>query len=228
MKKKKIWDIPELRQKEGVFAHREEAGRVLASLLKNYRGTDSVVLAIPAGGVPVAAVIAEELGLPLDVAVVSKITFPWTTEAGYGAVAFDGTVILNEEMLDYYRLSPDIVEEGKKNTLAKVIRRLKELRGNRPFPQLKGKTVILVDDGLASGITMLAAVKAVKKLGAERIVVAVPTAHWESLEKILPHVEEIYCPNLRAGWHFAVADAYRIWYDVSEEEAKEILSRFNF
>ncbi|RDV81710.1 phosphoribosyltransferase [Ammonifex thiophilus] len=223
----KVYDLPELRGKERVFADREEAGRVLAGMLEKYRGSNALVLAIPAGGVPVAAVLAEELGLELDVAVVSKITLPWTTEAGYGAVAFDGTLLLNQELISYYGLTEEEIEEGRQKTAAKVARRVKELRGDRPFPQLKGRPVILVDDGLASGFTMLTAIQALQKLGADRLIVAVPTAHWGALERVAPYVEAIYCPNIRSGWRFAVADAYELWYDVSEEEVKELLSRHN-
>ena len=222
----KVFDLPELRGKTAVFRDRAEAGRILASMLAAYRGTDAVVFAIPAGGVPVGAVLARELGLPLEVAVVSKITLPWNTEAGYGAVAFDGTVRLNEELVSYYGLTKEEIEEGTAKTAQKVARRVQAFRGGRPLPELKGRPVILVDDGLASGFTMLTAVAAMRKAGADKVIIAVPTGHFGAIERVAPCVEAVYCANIRSGWRFAVADAYEEWSDVSEEEVKRILADF--
>jgi predicted phosphoribosyltransferase len=189
---------------------------------------DSIVLGIPAGGVPVGAVIATQLGLSFDVAVVSKITLPWDSEAGYGAVAFDGTVRLNDQLLSRLELTRDKVQEGIEQTSLKVKRRVKHLRGERPFPSLRGRPVILVDDGLASGFTMRVAVEAFRKGGADNLIVAVPTGHTAAVEIIAGEVEKLYCPNIRGGWRFAVADAYEQWSDVDEEEVAEILTRLNY
>ncbi|MEW6770532.1 MAG: phosphoribosyltransferase family protein [Bacillota bacterium] len=220
----KVFDLPELRGRAAVFRDRTHAGKVLAEMLAPHRGTDAIVFAVPAGGVPVGAVLARELGLPLEVAVVSKITLPWNTEAGYGAVAFDGTVRLNEELVRHYGLTEEEIEEGRAKTAQKVARRVREFRGGRPLPQLKGCLVILVDDGLASGFTMLTAVEAMQKAGADQVVIAVPTGHFGAIERVAPHVEAVYCANIRSGWRFAVADAYGEWYDVSEEEVRGILA----
>jgi predicted phosphoribosyltransferase len=220
-------EIPKLRDKVHIFKDRNEAGKRLAEMLATYADTSSIVFALPAGGVPVAAAIAEKLKLPLDVAVVSKITLPWTTEAGFGAVAFDGTVRLNEQMLASIGLSDEQVQNGIKLTTEKVAGRVSKLRINKSMPDLSGKTAILVDDGIASGITMQTAAEAVAKLNADRIIIAVPTAHRESLTELLSMVEAIYCANLRLGFSFAVADAYKNWYDVDEDEAAQILQRFN-
>ena len=195
-------------------------------MMKAYRKTESIVLAVPAGGVAVAAVIARKLDLPLDVLVVSKITPPWNSEVGYGAVAFDGTVILNEELSSRLHLSQEEIRNGIKKTEEKVNRRLKILRGNRPLPNFN-KKIILVDDGIASGFTLRVAIEALRKAGSQHIILAVPTAHKESIEKMIGMVEAIYCPNIREGWQFAVADAYEYWYDLDEEEVKKILAEFN-
>jgi len=195
-------------------------------MLEGHVGGRGIVLAIPAGGLPVGAVVARRLNLPLDVAVVSKVTLPWNTEAGYGAVAFDGTVVLNEALLAGLGLGERQMREGLEATRTKVARRLKALRGDRPMPDLAGRAVILVDDGLASGFTLLAAVEAVRKAGAKEIALAVPTAHAESARRVAAEVEVVYCPNVRGGWRFAVAEAYEHWYDVSEHEAAEILDEF--
>jgi putative phosphoribosyl transferase len=221
-----ISDIPELRNRTGIFLDREHAGMVLSQMLISYKGSDAVVLGIPAGGVPVAAPIALKLGLDLDVAVVSKITLPWNTEAGYGAVAFDGTVQLNQEIVSRMGLTLDEIQKGTEKVSLKVERRFREFRGDKSFPDIKKRPALLVDDGIASGFTMLVAVEALKKRGASRIVIAVPTAHLQALEKVAPKVSEIYCANIRGGWGFAVADAYQNWYDVDDEEVSAILKEF--
>ena len=218
-----IFDLPEMREKIHVFVDRHHAGEILGDMLLSFRGSNTLLLAIPAGGLPVAVVIREKIGIELDLAVVSKITLPWNTEAGYGAVAFDGTSRLNQAMLAHIRLGEDQVQEGQANTLKKVNRRVKRLRGDRPFPELTERAVLLVDDGLASGFTLLVAAEAVKKAGAASITVAVPTGHLESIQKIVGQVDAVYCPNIRSGMRFAVADAYEYWSDVTEEELPGLL-----
>ena len=173
-----------------------------------------------------AAAIAPRLGAPLDVAVVSKITLPWNTEAGYGAVAFDGTVRLNEALLPRLALSQMDIRDGIEATTAKVTRRLRRLRANRPLPALSGRPVVLVDDGLASGFTMRVAIEAVRNAGAEQIVVAVPTAHARATREIASEVTALYCPNICGGSSFAVADAYERWSDVNEDKVLSILEPF--
>jgi predicted phosphoribosyltransferase len=195
-------------------------------MLEVYRGRDALVLAIPAGGVPVAVEIARGLGLPLDVAAISKITPPWNPESGYGAVAFDGTVILNERTRAYFRLTDQQVAEGVAQTREKVDRRMRLLRGEHPLPQLAGRVAILVDDGLASGITMQAAIQAMRGAGAGEIVVAVPTGSRRTVEEIAALASATYCPNIRGEESFAVSDAYQQWRDISEDEAKTILDGF--
>lgn len=221
-----FFDLPDLRNRTGVFRDREHAGEILSEMFMQYKDTNAMVLAIPAGGVPVGAVLAAKLQIPLDVAVVSKITLPWNTEAGYGAVAFDSTVRLNEEMALRLGLNEDTIRDGVEKTRDKVKKRVAEFRKGKPSLQVKGRPVILVDDGIASGFTMLVAVEALRKARADQIIIAVPTAHWEAIENVLPNVEEFYCANLRSGWAYAVADAYQRWTDVSEEEVMEILKGF--
>jgi len=218
-----VAELPELRGKVRVFPQRADAGRVLGGMLASLRGTPSIVLAIPAGGVPVGAALAQELELPFDLAVVSKITLPWNTEAGYGAVAFDGLVLLNRPLLAQLPLGEEEVAEGIAATRHKVERRLADLRGDRPFPDLSDRTAILVDDGLASGFTMQAAVQAVRQAGASRVLVAAPTGHDHAVQSLSELVDELYCANIRFGSRFAVADAYEHWYDVPDAELKAIL-----
>lgn len=221
-----FFDVPDFRNRTAVFRNREHAGEILSEMLMQYKNTEAVVFAIPAGGVPVGAVVASKLQIPLDIAVVSKITLPWNTEAGYGAVAFDGTVRLNEDMISRIGLKEEIIEAGIEQTLNKVRKRVAEFRGGKPPIQAAGRPAVLVDDGIASGFTMLVALEALRKAGANRIIVAVPTANLNAVEFILPNVEEVYCANLRNEWAFAVADAYQHWSDVGEEEVTELLGSF--
>lgn len=200
-----------------MFRDRAQAGEVLAGLLEDFRGGEAVVLAIPAGGYPVAAALAERLGLPLDVAVVSKITPSWNTEVGYGAVAFDGTRRVDEARAADLGIDAAERRAGADAAARKVARRIALLRGGAPAPDLAGRPVILVDDGLASGLTMSVAIEAVRKAGAGLITVAVPTAHVEAARRVAGQAE-VRCANLRSGPRFAVADAYERWRDVTDDE----------
>lgn len=217
-----VTELPGLRDRLHVFRDRPHAGEILAGMLKDYRASRTLVMAIPAGGIPVAASLARRLSLPLDVAVVSKITLPWNTEAGYGAVAFDGTVRLNRDLLSRLGLSEKEIEAGKAATTGKVERRVEKFRGEPSYPALMRERVILVDDGLASGFTLLVGVEALKKSGTGEIIVAVPTGSAGAVRRVAAEVDRLYCANVRGGWSFAVADAYERWTDVSEEEALRI------
>jgi len=216
-----VRDLPSLRNRLRVFRDRRHAGEALAGLLAAYRGSDATVLAIPAGGVPVGAELAARLDLPLDVAVVSKITLPWNAEAGYGAVAFDGTVLLNDRLIAALGLSDEAIALGVAATREKVSRRLQQFGGPCSVPA--GRAIILVDDGLASGFTLRAAIAALRRRAPASLAVALPTAHGESVETLVPELDALYCANVRTGRSFAVADAYRQWCDVSEAAAIELL-----
>jgi predicted phosphoribosyltransferase len=220
-----VVELHALRDRVHVFRDREHAGTILAELLAGLRGGDVRLLAIPAGGVPVAAALARALGLPLDLAVVSKITLPWNTEVGYGAVAFDGSVCLNRALIEQVGLSDAEVQAGIEATRARVQRRALALRGSAGAPALAAGVNVLVDDGLASGFTMRAAVQALRGAGAQRVAIAVPTASRRAAEALAAEVDDLYCANVRSGASFAVADAYEHWYDVDESEAAALLGR---
>ena len=224
--KSNIIDLTQMREQTHVFQDRIHAGQVLARMLSTDDEQAGIIMAIPAGCVPVGAVMAEELGFDLDVAVVSKITLPWNTEAGCGAVAFDGTVKLNEDLIRRVSLTPGDVKKGIEKTTAKVLRRVATLRGRHPIPDLVNRSVILVDDGLASGFTMRVAVSALRNSGADRIIVAVPTGHRHSVEIIAQEVEKLYCANIRGGYSYAVASAYRHWSDVAEEDVVKLMKQY--
>jgi predicted phosphoribosyltransferase len=211
------------RNKVYVFEDRFHAGRLLAEKLRRYEGSDAYVLAIPAGGVPVGYVISKNLKLPLDVIVVRKIHIPWNQEAGFGAVTFDGIVVFNTPLLRVLGLSKEEVDQCVKVEMEIIERRLRLIRGDKPFPDIANKTVILVDDGIASGYTMLSAVKSVKKREPGKVVIAVPTGSESAIRLLEPWVDEIVCLNVRTGPIFAVADAYEFWHDLTEEDVVKIL-----
>jgi putative phosphoribosyl transferase len=218
-----VRECAELRDRTRVFRDRADAGRVLADRLRGEGLGDALVLAIPAGGVPVAVALADALGLSVDVAVVSKVTLPWNTEVGCGAVAFDGSLLLNTELIEQVGLDAESLRRAVEATRAKVERRLARLRPGRG--PLRPASAVLVDDGLASGFTMRAAVAAVRRAGASRVVVAVPTGSLRTVRALDAEVDALYCANVRSGPSFAVADAYERWSDVDEAEAEALLRR---
>ena len=224
--KHKIRWKPDLVGKFYVFRDRVEAGETLAEMLQACEDVSgALVLAIPNGGVPVGATLAKKLKLDFNVIVCRKLQIPWNPEAGFGAVAPDGSLIINRRMVEALNLDSETIERQKVKALSEV--RLKEGLFNAGEKlNLKGGTVILVDDGLASGYTMLAALKFAEKVGSTRRIVAVPTASPKALSLIAGEAWRIYCANVRSDLlGFAVADAYENWYDVSDEEALEWLKK---
>jgi predicted phosphoribosyltransferase len=206
------------------FRDRLHAGELLSKKLSKYAGKgDVLVLAIPAGGVPVGCTVARELRVHFDVIVVRKIQVPWNTEAGFGALTWSGEVILNMPLLRRLGLNKEEVDMSIHKTDALVRERVRKFRGDRPPPDLKGKVVILVDDGLASGFTMLAAVRSVRKEMPRTVVVAVPTASLGAVKLVATEADEVIALNIRSGPIFAVADAYERWYDLSDDEVMELL-----
>ena len=215
---------PALRDNIHVFFDRTSAGQSLAAHLEAYRGGEVHLFAIPAGGVPVAAEISRALSIPLDLIIVRKIQFPWTTEAGFGALDPAGQATLNEDLLRRMPLSPEEIEAQITKTAAVIRQREERLRGGKPYARLNGQAALVVDDGLASGYTMRAALQFVKAQGAGRLICAVPTGSERTIWELLPLVDELYCLNVRGGFSFAVADAYENWYDLTEEEVLAIMA----
>lgn len=208
-----------------VFRDRAGAGKELAHMLAEYKNTDAIVLAIPSGGVPVAAEIAHFLNLAFDLLLVRKIQIPWNREAGFGAVNPDGEVILNHDLLTGINMSEHEVNREVQRTREVLARRNRLFRQDRPFPSVADKSVIIVDDGLASGYTMLSAVAFIRKRRPREIIIAVPTAFSTTVDRVLRDVEKLLCLNIRGGGTFAVADAYKNWYDLTDEEVLDILSK---
>jgi predicted phosphoribosyltransferase len=212
-----------LRNKRFVFENRTVAGRKLFQILSDFHHTDPVVLAIPSGGVPVAIAMRKDWSFEFDLLIVRKIQIPWNTEAGFGAVNLDGKVILNEELLRSLKLPQDIIYAQIEKTKEVLKKRDQMFRKRRDFPPIKNRIVILVDDGLASGYSMIAAIHYVKRRDPSKILVGVPTGSYSTLSRVSPFVDTLYCVNVREGSSFAVAEAYRDWYDLSDEEVLGML-----
>jgi len=220
-----ILDNPKFRERRFVFSDRQDAGKKLGACIRSHlEYPDPVVIAIPAGGVPVGKEVALALGAPLELAIVRKIQIPGNTEAGFGAITWDGQVLINERLREALGLSQGEVDAVVTLTRKNVQERIARFTGGRPFPDLAGKTAILVDDGLASGFTMLAAIQSIHTSGPARIIVAVPTASASSAERIAAEVDQMICLNIRSSKRFAVAEAYEHWYDLDDREVIEELA----
>jgi predicted phosphoribosyltransferase len=208
------------------YSDRSHAGRCLASLLAGYAGENTIVLALPRGGVPVAYEIALALGAPLDVSVVRKLGVPGREELAFGAITSGGGRVLNADVVEILKLSDKLIEAATAREREELERRERLYRGERPPVDLAEKTVILVDDGLATGASMRAAVAAARAQLPARIVVAVPTAATDTCARLREdsRVNELVCP-LVADNFLAVS----LWYDnfeqLSDAEVRALLAR---
>ncbi len=207
------------------FRDRLEAGRCLAARLRAYQGLKALVLGIARGGVVVGTPIAEELQAELEVIAPRKLPIPFNPEAGFGAIAEDGTMQLNSALVRALGLSDEEIQEIATKVLAEVRRRIERYRGDRPPPTVSGRVVILVDDGLATGYTMLAAIHSVKRDAPARLVVAVPVSPLSTLRRIEPQVDELHCLIAPEADVFAVANFYEDFRDISDEEVIALLER---
>jgi putative phosphoribosyl transferase len=206
------------------FADRAEAGRLLADALKEYAAADPLVMALPRGGVPVAFEVARALGAQLDVVLVRKLGAPGRPEYGIGAVVdgADPQVVLNEEAMAYVKPPPEYVEAEKTRQLAEIERR-RELYGEGRAPHsVAGRTVIVVDDGIATGGTMRAALQALRKAGAARVVLAVPVAPGDTLDDLAPLADAVVC-LASPKWFQAVGLHYSDFRQTSDDEVIRLL-----
>jgi predicted phosphoribosyltransferase len=205
------------------FRDRREAGQQLARHLAQYANRpDVVVLALPRGGVPVAYEVATALDAPLDVFVVRKLGLPGYEEFAMGAVASGGVRVLNQEVVEGLRIPPQIIEAVTRRELEELERRERAYRGDRPPLDVRGKTVILVDDGLATGSTMRAAAQALRQKGPARIVVAVPAGSVETCNEFRSEVDDIVCAITPEPF-YAVGLWYHDFAQTSDEEVRALL-----
>jgi putative phosphoribosyl transferase len=203
-----------------MFENRKDAGERLAKALEDYAGKGVVVLAIPRGGAEVGYRVARALDAVFALVIVRKLPFPDNPESGFGAIAEDGSTVIIERAA--YGLSQDTIERIIEFQREEIERRVQVLRKGNPLPDLSGKTIILVDDGIAMGSTMCAAIKLCENQGAGRIVVAVPVTGERAVQEIGELVDEIVVLETPPFFR-AVAQVYRNWYDVSDREVREIM-----
>src|SRR5436853_7937751 len=210
---------------ERAFPNRIEAGRILAENLEKYADRDDViVLGLPRGGVPVAFEVARRLRVPLDVFIVRKLGVPGFEELAVGAIASGGVRVLNEDVARSLPNADEIIEEVTLRETAELQRREQIYRDGRPAPDLGGKTVILVDDGLATGATMRAAVKALRQRGAAKIVVAVPVGPPDTCREFEDEADEVVCAS-EPEFFQAVGQYYEDFSQTSDDEVRELLAR---
>ncbi|MET8251312.1 phosphoribosyltransferase family protein [Micromonospora sp. NPDC005197] len=204
------------------YRDRAEAGRVLAERLTALVGEpDTVVLGLVRGGVPVARVVAERLGAPLDVLVVRKLGMPWAREVAFGALGPAGVQVLNDAIAS--RLSSDDIAEVSQREQVELERRERLYRGGRPPLDLTGRVAVIVDDGLATGATARAAVEVVRRLGARRVVVAVPVGAQEAYELLAAEADQVVCAQ-RPSDFGAVSVYYDDFHEVSDDEVTDALT----
>jgi predicted phosphoribosyltransferase len=208
-----------------LFRDRSEAGRLLAARLAQYADRpDVLVLALPRGGVPVGYEVARALHVPMDVFIVRKLGVPGHEELAMGAVATGGVRVLNDQVVAGLGIPPYVIDAVAKWEQQELERRERLYRGNRPPPDVRGKTVILVDDGLATGSTMLAAARALCQQGPSKLVVAVPVASRDTCELLKEEVDEVVCAATPEPF-YAVGLWYQDFSQTSDEEVRELLAR---
>lgn len=206
-----------------VFQDRNEAGRKLAKGLAHFHGTGALILAIPHGGVPVAAAAAHRLKLEWNVVVVHKLPVPWSPEAGFGAVTADGPVVLNEGMLHGLQMRQDRIADIVTAARSEMAQAAQAFERERPAPPVAGKQVIVLDDGLASGYTMLAAVESLRMRGAERIAAASPVASRPAAAMLEEAADECVFEVVSPAVPFSIADFYINRHELTDEDILELL-----
>lgn len=209
-----------------MYKDRIQAGQVLAERLVRFEGRELVVLAIPRGGIQVAYPIAARFRAELDLVIPRKLPIPGNPEAGFGAIMEDGTRVLNEDMIQYLGLTDWEIDSIANRVLDEVRRRMKKYRGDKSFPELKNKIALIVDDGLATGYTALAAINYVKKKEPERVVAAVPVSSESAENLIKSKVDDYVCPLTSDRPWFAVASFYEKFYDLTDDEVLDCLNRY--
>jgi putative phosphoribosyl transferase len=207
-----------------MFIDRTDAGIQLGKALMKYKGPDTIVLAIPRGGVEVGYQVAKALEVPLSLIIARKLPFPDNPESGFGAVAEDGSTWLVPDFRFY--LPPETVEKIIAGQMAETKRRIEVLRAGRELPDIRGRTVILVDDGIAMGSTMRASVQHCRNMEAGKVVVAAPVTGSGTAEDMKRIADDVVILDMPLNFR-AVAQVYRNWYDVPDEEVLEIMKRRN-
>jgi putative phosphoribosyl transferase len=205
-----------------MFKDRRDAGQLLAKKLMQYKDCkDALILGIPRGGVVVAYAVAKQIHLPLDVIVIKKIGTPLSQELAAGAAGRD-SYILNEEIVEAYRISQDYIREQVKIKQMQIRQRYEFLRGNRPFYSVVGKTIIIVDDGLATGATMTMAIQIVKQGKPKKVICAVPVAPMDTVKRLQPLTDQVVCLQ-QPRFFQAIGEFYKDFSQIEDSQARRLL-----
>jgi len=206
-----------------MFRNRTDAGQQLADVLDDHDVEADIVVAIPRGGLPVGRVVADSLRVPLDIVSARKIGAPQNPELAVGAVAADGTVWLNESLIAELEVEDAYLEEQIETQRQAASEKIERYRGDRSPLEYDGKTVLIVDDGVATGATTIACIRQTKNAGAERVILAVPVAPPDTVERLQAEADEVIC--VETPQHFgAVGRFYESFDQVSDEQAKRYLN----
>jgi putative phosphoribosyl transferase len=211
---------------KAIFINRNDAGRQLAAKLEEYKGNNAVVLAIPNGGVPVGMEVALALEADFDLIVSRKIPLALNPEEGFGAVADDGTMILNNDIVKREGLTQSQINYQVNRVRIEIRRRQLMYRENRPPAVVVGKTLIISDDGLASGYTMLATISSMRSRRPKEIIAAVPVSSASALEQVEKAADKVITVAVGDQKRFAVADYYKNWHDLSDKEVFKALDQW--
>ena len=207
------------------FEDRKDAGERLVSMVERFKGAENaIVLGLPRGGIVVALEVSKSLGLPLDVWVTRKIGAPLNPELAVGSVDSDGNLLLDENTARLYEISDRYIREEAEAQVQEIKRRYKSYRGSAEPPEVKGKTVIVVDDGVATGFTMLAALDSLRNHGAEKIVSVIPVASPRVMHKLEARADEVEC-LMTPSYFGAVGEFYRNFGQISDEEVMDCLKQ---
>lgn len=207
-----------------MFRDRTEAGERLATLLNDRDVIADIVLAIPRGGLPVGRAVADALDVPLDIVAARKIGAPDNPELAIGAVAADGSVWLNDQLIDRLGLDQGYIDEGIERERSNAQAKVERYRGDRPMPGFRGMTVVIVDDGVATGATIRACIRQIRTAEASRILLGIPVGPPDTIDSLRSEVDELVCVDTPT--HFrAVGQFYQHFPQVSDEEAVEYLDR---
>jgi predicted phosphoribosyltransferase len=205
-----------------VFRDRQQAGKRLAEELQQRGITGDIVLAVPRGGLPVGHAVAEAMGLGLDIVVARKMGAPGNPELAIGAVASDGSVWRNDRLIQQLGVDEDYVERARRQEAENARAKFDRYRGDRPEPELSGKTVLIVDDGVATGATTIACIRLAYSEGAERVILAVPVGPPESVKRLQQEADQVIAVD-QPTWFMAVGQFYEQFGQVSDEEAMAYL-----
>ncbi|BBY42159.1 phosphoribosyltransferase [Mycolicibacterium celeriflavum] len=217
------WSGLTRRSARRVYQNRRDAGEVLANELTSYRDQDLVVLGLARGGVPVAWQVAHALHAPLDVFLVRKLGVPQWEELAMGALASGGGVVINDNLVRNLGIGDEALQAAIARETEELNRRERVYRGDRPPADLAGKTVILVDDGIATGASMLAAVRAVRAQDPARVVVAVPVGPPSACRELAKEADEVVCATMPPGFE-AVGQVFADFHQVTDDEVRELLT----